>query len=440
MDRFRWLLVALVLAVKPAMAQQELDLERLRGLVVAGKMEQAWTLADEHSEAHAGEVGFDLYYGIAAINTGHVDVGIFALERVIMQRPGLDRARLEYARGLFLLNDDQRARHQFEIVLAHDPPPSVVDRVERYLAAIDRRADSYHTTVTGQVGFEVGHDGNVNRAPDARAVDLGIGTLQLDEDSREAGDAFGATNARINVSRPLMPGLKLIASADADLRRHGDESDFDTSRAAGRAGLRWSEGAHRLSGVFEGSRYYVGGDSYQGYGGLSFDYRYRLDERTALHATARGTRLRYDDLEDLDSTLAWLGGGASRSWSAHWNPRGSVMLLVGQEDARESTRRARALAQRDILEVRVNLSLDPAPNWTLRTLVRARNSEYETNTFPFVEAREETHYSLDLGLDWQPDVNWRVGPHATYAKNDANIELYDYERTVIGLEARYLFF
>ena len=242
------------------------------------------------------------------------------------------------------------------------------------------------------------------------------------------------------MSRPLRPGLNLIASANADLRRYGDESDFHTSRGGGRGGLRWSEGNHRLSGFLEGSRFYVGGDGYQHTTGLALRYRYRLNERSSVHGTARGARLRYDDLEGLDSQLAWLGAGASRSWSALWNPRASFTVLAGQEDARESTRRARALAQRDMLELRANLSLDPAPDWTLRTGLRVRNSEYDTNTFPFSEARDETWYSLDVGLDWRPDINWRVGPDVSYVKNDANIALYEYERTVIGLGARYLFF
>lgn len=447
MDRFRWLLGVLVLAAAPAPAQQDLDPQRLRSLVEAGKMEQAYSLADEHTEEHAGSVRFDLYYGIAAINTGHVDVGVFALERVIMQRPGLDRARLEYARGLFLQNDDQRAREQFETVLANDPPPAVVDQVERYLVAIDRRADSYSTTVSGHLGFELGHDGNVNRAPDAQSVDSALfNNLPL---AQESSDAFAGLNGRVELSRPLVPGLNLIASANADLERHGDESDFDTSRGGGRAGLRWSEGQHRLSGFLEGNRFYVGGEGYQRTLGLSGRYRYRLAERTAVHTTARLAQLRYDDLDGLDSQLAWLGVGASRSWAVNWNPRASVTLLAGQENADESTTRAEALAQRDMVELRASLGLSPAPEWTLRSSLRVRNSEYETNlpvsllpSLPplFDEARDETYYNLDLALDWRPEAHWRLGPSVSYTDNDANIGLYDYDRTVVGLEARYLFF
>lgn len=404
-------------------------------------MEQAYELAADHLAEQSGNVRFDFYYGLAAVDTGHVGEGVFALERVLMQQPGADRARLEYARGLYLQGDDRKAQRQFEIVLANDPPPAVVDRVERYLAAIERRADSYRTTVTGHIGTAAGYDDNVNRAPDAQSIDLGFGTLLLGGNGSEQDAAFLEVDGRVDISRPLTPGLNVVASLHGDVRWHDDQSQFDTSRGGGRLGLRWSSGVHRLSGFLEGDRLYVGNDAYQSAGGLSGHYRYRLSDRTALHGLARWTRLRYDDLEVLDSDLYQIGGGVSHGWRGAWNPRGRVMLLIGQEDAdNDALRRAEALAQRDIAELRGRLAVTPAPNWTLTTTARWRNSDYDTNTFPFADARDEDYYSLRVDLDWQPTVHWRVGPFVSFSENDANIGLYDYERSVVGLEARYTFF
>ena len=441
MDRLRWTVLAAMLAAMPVQAANGLSLDRLRGLVEAGRMEQAYELAADHLAEQSGNLRFDFYYGLAAVDTGHVGEGVFALERVLMRRPGLDRARLEYARGLFLQGDDRKAQRQFEIVLANDPPPAVVDRVERYLAAIERRADSYRATVTGHVGTAVGYDDNVNRAPESQLIDLGFGTLQLGSSSREQDAAFLEVNGRVDISRPLRPGLNVVASLRGDVRWHDDQSQFDTSRGGGRLGLRWTGGGHRLSGFLEGDRLYVGNDAYQSAGGLSGHYRYRLADRTALHGLARWTRLRYDDLGVLDSDLYQLGAGLSHGWRGAWNPHGRVTVLVGEEEPDDdSSRRARALAQRDIVELRGRFAVNPAPNWSLATSVRWRNSEYDTNTFPFTEARDEDYYRVRVDLDWQPTVHWRVGPFVSYSENDANIGLYDYERSVAGLEARYTFF
>ncbi len=114
--------------------------------------------------------------------------------------------------------------------------------------------------------------------------------------------------------------------------------------------------------------------------------------------------------------------------------------MLGEEDPDDDSVQARALASRDIWGLQGWFGITPMPDWSLQGRLLYRNSDYETNTFPFAEARDEDYYSIDVSLDWYPTVNWRVGPHLDYSENDANIDLYDYERTVIGVRARYSFY
>ncbi len=432
--------LALALVLLPATVVAAEPIDRLRELVAEGRMEAAYDLASEHVDERAGQPRFDLYYGIAAVEIGNLEEGVFALERVLIARPGLDRARLEYARALYLQGNDLRARRQFEIVRSHDPPPAVVDRLERYLAAINRRADQYETRVTGDVGLRLGYDGNVNRATDADAVDTAFGTLALGGNSSEVDAAFAGVDGDVEVSHPLAPGLNLLAGVSADAEGNNEESDFNTTRAGARVGLRWITGPHRVSSFVRGQQLRVGGDAYQRASSIDARYRFRIDDQLGAHATASWTRLRYDELEVLDSSLRLLGGGLSKSWSGSWSPSARFTALVGDESAEEDSQRAQALAQRDIWEVRARASVTPAPQWSLRGSLRVRDSEYDENTFPFLREREEEYYNVDVALDWRPSVNWRLGPYITYTDNDANIGIYDYDRTVVGFETRYTFY
>jgi len=440
MKHFRWLTVMIMLIAVPAFAQDDFDFARLSRLVESGRMEEAYHLADDYSDTYAGDVRFDFYYGIAAIGSGHVGVGVFALDRVLMQRPGLARARLEYARGLFLQGDDRRARRQFEIVLAQDPPTIVSGRIERYMVAIDRRADRYRTTVSGYIGTKFGFDGNVNRGPDARSVDLGFGTLLLDPQNLDQDDVFYGVDGGVNISRPVVPGLNLIASLVGSIHENEDESDFDTSRGRGRIGLRWIQDRHRVAGFFGAERFYLGGEGYQYSGEFLGNYRYRLGNRRSVHATVQTIQLRHDTVEELDSTLWFIGGGFSDSWKMTWNPRGRVTILFGQENAEENSRRALALAERDIIEFRGRFAATPAPEWELTSSVRWRSSEYETNTFPFTKTRDEDFYSMSVNLNWRLTAQWRIGPRIAYSRNDSNLDLFEYERNVAEIRARYTFF
>lgn len=416
------------------------DADRLEELVDSGRYEQAYELADAHLAEHAGEARYDFYYGVAAVNSGHLSEGVFALERVLIQQPTLDRARLEYARGLFLQEDDVRARREFQAVLANAPPPAVVSRIERYLAALDRRADRFRTTVTGWLETGLGHTDNVNRAPSVDELDLGFGTLVLGPDQQEREAAFLRAAGGTQVNRPLVPGLNVIAGVDGSARSYDDESEFNTGLARARLGLRSVAGVHRLSGFFRARRFYVGGEPYQRAGGVNAAYVYQWSDRTALYLTGRATRLRYDDQEVRDAQLNTVGFGISRNWAAPMNPSARLMLFAGEEDPKDDTRRARALAGRDIAGLRARFALAPAPQWSLEAGLQYRESEYETNTFPFSEARESEYYNFDLTLEWRPTAHWRIGPRVGYSESDANIGLYDYERTVVGIRARYTFF
>ncbi|HEY5716878.1 MAG TPA: hypothetical protein VIS52_00170, partial [Motiliproteus sp.] len=140
--------------------------DQLNRLVANGEMEQAYREASPHQQQLAGEPDYDLPYGIAAIDTGHINEGVFALERVLFLQPANHRARLEYARGLFILGEDAQARQAFNRVLDEaDPPTSVREKVEQFLAAIRRRESRYSTSARGYVGLGIGHDSNINSAP-----------------------------------------------------------------------------------------------------------------------------------------------------------------------------------------------------------------------------------------------------------------------------------
>jgi len=444
------LALALLLAPSTLLAAESLD--RLPDLVEAGRMQAAYEFASEHVDDRAGEPRFDLYYGIAAINTGHVDEGIFALERVLLEQPGLDRARLELARGYFLQQEDRKAREQFEIVLSHDPPPAIVDRVQRYLAAIQRRSDRYEATVTGYAEIAGGYDDNVNRVSDDTTTlepfpNIFPGaTTDIGSDTDPEGDGFLRGAGAVDVSYPLRPGFNLLAGARGSVRGHQDETDFDQKRASARAGARYTTGPHRITAYLRGQRFYIGSDPYRGSAGISASYRYDVSDRTGLQGLLQVDRLRYDELEQRDSTLALVGGGVSHSWSAWLNPRGRFNLLLGQESADEDSKAARSQAERDLGRLQGALNVDPAPEWTLQTTLSVDISRYDSEgpafgnaNFP-PEARDEETYRLELDLQWQPTANWQLGPFVSYGQRDSNIAVYEYDRVAGGVRLRYSFY
>src|SRR4051812_37658779 len=88
----------------------------VKALIDQGKAADAYALGKQHPE-ELGNPAFDFYYGVAAIDAGHAGEGVLALERYITNFPDNQQARLELARGYFVLGDDARAREEFDVVL-----------------------------------------------------------------------------------------------------------------------------------------------------------------------------------------------------------------------------------------------------------------------------------------------------------------------------------
>lgn len=436
LERCRWAFVGLFLAMAGT-AQAQLDLDRLARLVEQGRMEQAYRLARDHRTELEGRTRFDFYYGVAAIQAGHVAEGVFALERVLMRRPGHDRARLELARGYFLLGEDPRAREEFSTVLAQDPPESVKATIDRFLEAIRRRGDRYETVATAYVELAGGWDSNVNSATDSVALFDGPFELTLSDSSQAQEDAFWQVAAGGEVRRPLSPTTGVFGAFDVRTRGHVSETDFNTGRISYRAGWEWRGDFSRLRLSGRLQPFYLGNDVYRNRYGAGADYRYAFAENTAGTAFARIDWLDYPDQAIRDSRLWTAGLGIDHLFRGAYRPALSLKAFGGGEIADGDYERARAIAERDIYGARLNLGFALHPEWRLDLGGQVRRSEYDAEHQLFLETREETYYRAGLGVDWQFTRHWRVGPQVRYTANDANLTIYDYERTQAWLRLRY---
>lgn len=435
------LLVALL--SRPALVAADGDsIERLARLVEAGRSTEAFTLAVDLRPVHEGELRYDYLYGRAAIATGRLGEGILALERVLRHEPTFHRARLQLAIALYRRGHDHRAARAFRIVRAQNPPPDVTAAIDDYLAAIRRRADRYRTVVTGYGEFGFGHDSNVNSATEADTVSTGFGPpeLALPPSAQSTEDTFARYGAGADISHPLTPDVNLVGGLDLAGRELEDEPAFETRKIDAWGGSEWRFAESRLRLTALAERFYVASDPYRDRYGFDLGWRRQTQGPWQVSLGLDFSTLRHEESTRRDSDITLLRGGLARGWSTAWRPILHIGAYAGSERAEEDTDDARAVAERDILGLRAGLRLRLTPAWRLRANLHYRSSEYAEAASLFAEARDEDLANVALALDWEPTTHWRLGPRLRYANNDANIALYDYERTVFELRARYTFF
>lgn len=439
------ILIAALAASGAALAQ--LDMQRLARLVETGRMQAAWTLAREHRGAHEGEPRFDLYYGIAAVETGRYSEGVFALRRVLAVQPALDAARLALARGYFALGDDRRARRAFERVLAQDPPAPVRARIERYLADLRRRAGRYRTAVSGYVEIGGGHDTNVNSATSSEVVDTVAGERLIQdivlgdpEDFRELPDDFARVAGALRIGHPLTPGLDVFGELGGVRRYYDEHQRFELGGGGLRVGVVASGDRARTTLAVRAQRLYLDGERYRDTAGLDGGLRYALSDRRVAEVAARYARRTYDTVAARDSDLWKLTAGTTRQWRLPAWPATSLTAFYGEEDAHRDTPDALAVVERELYGVGGDLHLRLSPSWVLRAGLGYRRSVYAGEHRIFGEVREDDYHDADAVLEWRWSPAWRLQLHVLHAVNDSNLDFYDYDRSLAELRLRYRFY
>ena len=81
-----WRRLASVSVLCLPLATQAAPADDVRSLTEAGRGAEAYALGKKHPEL-LGDPSFDLFFGAAAIQAGHVAEGVLALERYLLTAP-----------------------------------------------------------------------------------------------------------------------------------------------------------------------------------------------------------------------------------------------------------------------------------------------------------------------------------------------------------------
>ena len=418
-------------------------LETLQRLCRQGDAEGAFELAVQARGPHEGDPEFDFYYGLAAIDSGHASEGVFALERVLLAFPEDDRARLELARGYFLLGEYSRARREFLTVLDREPPPNVKANIQQYLDAIRLRETRFRTSSTAYAELGLGYDTNVNSAPpDADFLVPALPGFQghLDPLSTAQADGFGQIAAGAQVVTPYAAGRSLYFGGDINQRLNVEQNEFDTGWVTGRTGWNGLSGNNRLRAGLQAQYFQLDYKDYRNLFGINGDWRHNLNAQNELIGFVSADVLRYPSQRIRNATLYNLGGAWKRLFEAKYHPELLVSLYGGYENPVSSEESAQAIAQRHLLGARVTGRLIPTARLSVYGSGGYQRSHYIGTDILFQTQRTDNFYSLQAGFTYLLSRHWSLRGDLYYYDNQSNILLNDYDRTWGLLRLRYDWF
>jgi Tetratricopeptide repeat len=130
-------------------------------------------------------------YADVSARLGDYEAAVSALERMLLFNPNLPRVQLELGALYFRMGSYDLARAYFAKAAAGNPPPAVRQRIDDYLAQIDRAQSRHH--FSGYLFFGGQYQSDANVAPSSPLIFSPIGPVLLNSQftKQASGSLFG---------------------------------------------------------------------------------------------------------------------------------------------------------------------------------------------------------------------------------------------------------
>lgn len=432
--RARTALLFLLLAF--AGAAQAAPADEVKALLEKGNAVGAYALGKKHPD-QLGIPVFDFFFGVAAIDSGHAGEGVLALERYVVNFPDNRQARLELARGYFVLGEDLRAREEFSDILKTNPPPAVVATIDRYLDAIRARESSYRTTAGAFVEFGLGYDTNINGGVSNSNVSLpNFGLVTIAPAGVQIDRRFAQAIAGVNVVASVAPGVAVFGSLGGDYKMHEGNREYDQGNLGASGGLSYLLEKDLYRATLSYGTLDVDYQRFRDVTALTGEWIRQLDELSGINTSLQLADLDYTGNNDVrDARLYGLSLGYRRAFIQPWSPMVSISFSYSVEDNRAN----RDDLGRDIYGLRLGVSATPAPRWSASAGAGIQASRYAAQDALLLTTRRDSYLSLDAAVAYAVNRQLSLRGELLLSDNRSNINLYDYRRDVIAFKVRYEF-
>ena len=411
-------------------------LDDLRRQVEASQFPQAWATVQANPQL-IGDVHFDFLYGVTAINVGRVAEGLLALERHLAAVPANDRARLELARGYFLLGEYARARAEFEFVLRYNPPAGVRTTIAGFLQAMQQREGAGRRS-SARFYAEVGggKDTNVNAGTFRDEVPLVFGTVSLaDGSSRQVGDLFKQVALGGQSQLQVSGRLGVFAGFDLTHRVNDNQPAFDISSATASIGFTQLGGGGLWRLALAANELQVGHNRYRSSLQLNGDATYSVGQDNTVVPFLQVAELRHARADEARNARLSTVGGQFNANFPQWP--GQPSFGVRLNHAVESNLRGRRDFSREQTGVRLSLTISPLAPLRLSGGIAADRQRYGADDPVFGTLRKDDTLTLDGAVSWNFDARWSLRAEGFWTRVRSNQDLYDQDRKVAQLKLRY---
>ncbi len=430
------LILGLAMAALSLTALADQALDRAKQLLAQKQPSQAYELLLPLEAQRAGDPEFDYLLGIAALDSGHGERAVFALERVLAVQPDNALARAEIARAYLFVGEKDTARREFENVKRQPIPAEARATIDRYLSAITAAET---TQVQGYVELGLGSDSNVNSATANSQIALpAFGGLiaTLNSAATSKSDSFASVAGGINFTRKLGDRWAVVGSVAGNGKFNRNEDQFDTDTIEGNLGARWAVDTDALTLAAQMQSFELDNSRYRDSRGLIAQWQHNLDERRQLTGYVQYAQLRYPTQQIRDANRGIVGAAWAQAFSGGLSPVLFLSVYGGEES--ELADGVPHLGHKPA-GLRIGGQIKPAQGWTVFGGVNYEERRYGGPEPIFLVTRKDKQTDVRLGASYLMRAGTTLILQATHTDNESNIDLYRFRRTVGTVSIRFDF-
>ena len=342
------------------------------------------------------------------------------LRNILDEQPDAQPVRLELAKVLVSMGDDEAARRELRAARAGQLPPEVARQVDRFSEALRARKP-----IGGSVEVALASDSNVNRATRSDTLGTVIGDFTLDKDARaQSGKGLalqGQGYGRIALSRDANV-LGTISGA-ANLYR---KSRFNDVSLGVSLGPEFSIGDYRLHASAGASRRWFGQKPFTDAGTLELDVAHPISATAQIRGAVAGSRI-WNHLNSLESGHSYSAQVALEK--AFSTSTGRGFTLTGIRQALRDPGYSTTSGQLSVFGWHEAGRLTYTGSLTYGRLIA------DERLLLYLDRRNERLYRATVGVTARQIQYKGFAPTLTFTweRNRSPIEIYDYGRTVLNV-------
>jgi tetratricopeptide (TPR) repeat protein len=399
--------------------------KRAVSLMNSGKFAAAFDMLKAAQKDFPDDQDVRFLIGQCALEIKQPEVAISQFEAMLASNPDLPRVRLELARAYTASRDFDRAREQFGLVMASNPPPAVGDNVRKFLDMIEAQR-SWHA----RASLAFVSDSNVNTGPGSNSV-LGGGLTGTGVTGRSdnAWNLIGSLN-HVHV---FDPHFAWQSDVSVNVLDYSEENASDLAMLSLSSGPTWSLDKYTVSAPLVYDHIDVGHNPYNWSIGLAPQLQYALNADTQFNG---------------GFTMAWRKhdpvAAQPRNGQVYGVTAGARIRLGDKGYLQPGVRLGREQTEQDyfdnhswgmnlgyILPLPMEMTLFAQPSVT-RASYGAADPFLAGTCNGCDNVRRDWLYQFTVNLSkayGKTGLSTALG--YTYTRNDSNVGLYDYDRHMV---------